>query len=109
MFWKKKQTEAKPKAELSPVEIIMNQIEQLSPGESLTYRLAETYGGDLAIVVLNPQYPDKGKKYSMYIEDLVDGKPCGKRTRIWDADKPKGIANWISERHGVPFNGGLTG
>lgn len=107
MFWKKKQTEAK---EPSPVEIIMNQIEQLSPGESLTYRVGETFGGDLAIVDLNPQYPDKGeKKYRMSTEKLVDGKPSGKRKPLWYYDNSKMLASWFIERHGVPFNGGLTG
>ena len=102
MFWKKKQTEAKGP---SPVEIIMNQIEQLGPGESLTYQVGETYGGDLAIVDLNPQYPDKGqKKYRMSTEPLVDGKPSGKRTSLLYSDNSKKIASWFIERHGVPFS-----
>jgi len=46
MFWKKKQTKPKDTA----IANIMNQIEHLSLGESLTYRVAETYGGDLAII-----------------------------------------------------------
>lgn len=121
MFWKKKQPvkispEAKPQdttaevqkprkvKKLSPKEIITSLIEQLQPGQSLSYRLAQVYGGELAIVELNPRYPEKGKKYTMTTEALVDGKPGGKRTRLWDADKPKHIASWIVDRQGEPFS-----
>ena len=121
MFWKKRQPvtvspEAKPQdittevqkprkvKKLSPREIITSLIEQLQPGQSLSYRLAKVYGGDLAIVELNPRYPGKGKKYSMIIEALVDGKPSGKRVRLWDADKPSQVASWIVDRQGELFS-----
>lgn len=110
MFWRKKPseqktTEAKPKAKKeSPVDIIIKQIEQLVLGQSLSYRLPEVYGGDLAILQLNPDYPEKGRKYTMFSEKLVDGKPCGKRTVLWYSNDPRGIARWICDRSGVLFS-----
>ena len=121
MFWRKRQPVAgspevkpgdmttkvqKPQKvkKLSPGEIIANLIEQLQPGQSLSYRLAKIYGGDLAVVELNPRYPQRGKKYSMSTEALLDGKPSGKRTRLWYSDRPSHIANWIIDRQGEPFN-----
>lgn len=110
MFWKKKQTEAKPtekkakEKKLSPMDIIMDKIEQLVLGESLSYHLPPIYGDDLAIVQLNPDYPNKGRKYALFSEKLVDGKPCGQRVRLWYSDKPRDIANWIHSRDGVPYS-----
>jgi len=88
MFGKKK---VKPEE-----QEIINQIEQLSPRESLSYQLKELFGGELAIVELNPKYPDKGqRKYRMSLEQLVDGKPSGKRQYLLGNDKPEKIADWL--------------
>ena len=57
MFGKKKQTE---KDLLKG--IIINQIEQLEPGRCIRYRLPKVYGGDLLVIELNPQYPEKKEK-----------------------------------------------
>lgn len=103
MFWGKKSTEPREK-KLSPKEVIINKIEQLTPGQALCYKLPETYGGGLAVVELNPQYPQKGKRYVMSTEELVDNKPSGKRRRLWDSDKPKDLAAWIIDRNGVLFS-----
>ncbi|GAI59065.1 unnamed protein product [marine sediment metagenome] len=100
MFWKKKPAAGEPKAkEPSPKEVI-TQIEQLTLGQALSYRLLETYGGGLAVIELNPQYPKKGRKYILSLEELVDGKPAGKRHRLWDSDKPKDLAGWILDQNG---------
>ena len=111
MFWKKKQTgakatEAKPQKvkKLSPKDIIASKVEQLCPGESVSYRLAEVYGGGLAVVELNPQYPEKGKRYFLSLEKIVDGKPEGKRGRLWNSNKPKELAGWILERGGKLYS-----
>ncbi len=103
MFWKKKTEEPKEK-KLSPKEIMMNQIEQLVPGQALSYKLPQTFGGGLAVVELNPRYPEKGKKYAMCTEELADNNPTGKRMPIWYSDKPKELATWILDRNGVPFS-----
>ena len=112
MFWKKGQkatSSSKAKAEvqkpqkvkeLSPKEIVTNQIEQLGPGQSFSYRLHETWGGGLVIVELNPEYPEKGQRYILSTDKIVDGKPAGKRSHLWDSDKPKEVAGWIADRRG---------
>ena len=100
MFWKKKPVTEKPSKakELSPKDIMANQIEQLGPGQTVSYQLAEVFGGELAIVELNPQYPKKGGKYSLSFEKLVDGKPTGDRARYADFNKTKVLASWIVDR-----------
>jgi len=114
MFWKKKEaavkpTEAKaepPKAKekkLSPKDIIVRKIEQLSPEQTISYRLPETYGGGLVIVELNPEYPAKGRKYILSTEKIASGKPTGQRSRLWDSNKPKDMAGWIIDRGGELF------
>jgi len=106
MFWKKKQTEAKPQKvkKPSPKDIIASKVEQLGPEEGVSYRLAEAYGGGLAVVELNPQYPEKGKKYFLSLEKIVDGKPEGKRSRLWNSNKPIELAHWILERGGELYS-----
>jgi len=111
MFWKKKQTEAKAKEakpqkakKLSPKEIMINQIEQLGPGQSVSYRLPETYGGGLAVVELNSQYPTKGRMYILSTEKIVGGKPARQRSRLWDSNKAKDMAGWIIDRGGELFS-----
>ena len=123
MFWRKKQaqavagqsaaTVAAPAAkaavkqpevkQLSPKEQLTGRISQLAHGESLVYVLADTYGGGLAIIELNPKFPGKGKKYIMVLEALVKGQPGGKRNVLWDSSNPKDMANWILDRNGRPF------
>jgi len=114
MFWKKKPADAKPteaKAEvpkprakkLSLKDIVRDQIERLGAGQTLTYQLPETFGGGLAVVELNPQYPEKGRKYILSTEELVDGKPAGQRRCLFDSNKPKELAGWILDRYGQLF------
>ncbi len=117
MFWKKRAPappEAKPTKEkakppksekkekkLSPTkDIVTGRIEQLGPGQSINYQLSEFYGGDLAIVELNPDYPRKGKKYILSTQKMVDGKPVGKISRFWESNKPQDLAGWIVDRFG---------
>jgi len=104
MFWRKKNAEKPEEKKLSPKEVITNKIDQLTSGQTLSYRLPETYGGGLAVVELNAQYPQKGKRYVMSTEELIDNKPSGKRRRLWDSDKPKELAAWIIDRNGVLFS-----
>ncbi len=102
MFGKKKET-GEPK-KLSPKEVIMNRLEQLGPGQALRFKLPETYGGGLAVIELNPQYPGKGKKYTMSTEKLAGDKPSGSKTTLWDTDKPKDLASWVLDRNAQPFS-----
>jgi len=98
MFGKKKQTET----DLLK-GIIINQIEQLEPGRCIRYRLPKVYGGDLLVIELNPQYPEKKEKYVVSKDELVDGKPAGKRIHLFDLKDAKDVAGTIVSRGGELF------
>jgi hypothetical protein len=98
---KGKTTEVKPP---SPREVMAGEIEQLSAGQFLRYKLPPFYGDDLAVIQMNPDYPQKGRKYRLGSESIIDGKPSGKINFIWDTDKPADLAKWVLERLGVQFN-----
>ncbi len=88
---------------LSPKDELTSRIEQLRADEEIIYSLSETFGGGLTIVKLNPEYPNKGKKFALYSETLVNGQPSGERSFMWDRNKPKDLTNWIMDRNGQPF------
>lgn len=117
MFWKKRapvlskakptkekakppKSEEKKEKKLSPKNLVTGQIEQLGPGQSISYQLSEYYGGDLTIVELNPDYLRKGRGYILSTQKTVDGKPVGKISRFWESNKPQDIAGWIVDRDG---------
>ena len=91
---------AKP---LSPKDALAGQIEQLVPGQSLSYITSKTYGGYIATIELNPQYPTKGRKFMMSTQSVADDKTSGQKNRLWDSDKAKDIAVYILDREGKPF------
>ena len=98
------QEEAKAKAKkLAPYMALASQIEQLVPGQTLRYRIPETWGGNFITVELNPQYPQKGRKYILSIENAVHGMPSGKKTIMYDSDNPIEIATSILDRNGELF------
>jgi hypothetical protein len=99
------QEKAKAKAKkLAPYMSLANQIEQLIPGQTLRYKIArETWGSDFITVELNPQYPQKGRKYILSTENLVHGMPDGKKTIIYDSDNSIEIATSIHDRNGELF------
>lgn len=105
MFGKKKPEEKK---ELSPKEVKINQVaaqvEQLSPEGSLVYKLPEFYWAGFAGFCIVEQNPDKGKKYVMSTDRIVDGKPAGRKSRVWASDKPKDVAGWIVDKQGELFS-----
>jgi len=78
MFGRKK--EGQP---LSETEIITREIEALTPGQSLKYRLGEKYGSgkDVAVIQLNPDHGKKsgeeGRKYMVTIEVEGQSTPFG--------------------------------
>ena len=99
MFWRKKKTAHRPK-KLTQREIISH-IEQLSQGESVSYRLPESYGGQVAMVEFNTEYPwRRDGKYLLNVQTLVDGKPTGGKEQVLESDEAKKIAAWLSERRG---------
>ena len=102
MFWKKKPVTGEPSKakakELSPKDILANQIEQLGTEQTVSYQLAEVFGGELAIVELNPRSPKKGHKYILSFQKLVDGEPAGERVHYAEFNKVKVLAGWIIDR-----------
>jgi len=102
MFGKKKSAAG---GKLSQKDIIANQVEQLGPGQSLSYRLPKSFGGELAVIELNPRYPEgKQKKYILWEQQIEDGKPAGKRRHFLDFDKPKELAGWVIDKGGELFS-----
>ena len=127
MFWRKKATiapavvipgaaaatsasatEVKTKApkvkKLSPKETMINQIQQLIPEQVITYKLAKLYWENFAgfmLVELNPQYPQKGRKYIVSVDKIADDKPAGKKTFLWNTNKAEDIVSAVLDRGGV--------
>ncbi len=87
---------------------IASEVEQLAPGQSLIYKLPEFYWSGFAAFLVaepNPTYPQKGKKYCMHTDRIVDGKPAGKIGYTWQSDKPNQVAEWMADRDG--FRGSI--
>ena len=99
MFWRKKKTARRAK-KLTQREIISH-IEHLSAGESVSYRLPESYGGQVAMVEFNIEYPwRRDGKYLLNVQTFVDGKPTGGKAQVLISDEAKEIATWLAERRG---------
>ena len=81
---------------------IMSHIEQLSPVESLSYRLPEIYGDQVATAEFNTAYPWRGNKYILSTQTLVNGKPDGEKTLVLESNEVKDIAAWVSCHRGLP-------
>jgi hypothetical protein len=106
MFRRKKKTAPHEGRKLTQKEI-MSHIEQLSPGESSSYRLPEVYGSQLAIVEFNTVYPWRGLKYILSVQALVEGKPNGEKTLVLESDEAKDIAAWVSHHRGSSYHAEL--
>jgi hypothetical protein len=98
------QEEAKAKAKkLAPYQTLVTKIEQIFPGQSLRFKIPETWGGSFITVQLNPQYPQSGQKYILSLENAVNGMPGDKRAIMYVTDQPLEIAASIMERNGELF------
>lgn len=94
------QEEAKIKAKkLAPHMVLVSQIELLTPGQMLRYKIPETDGGGFIDIEINPQYPLGGRKYVFAIEKAVNGMPSGHRSILYDSDKPTDLTTSILDRH----------
>ena len=85
---------------------ILGKIEELSePGSSVFFYQAAgmARGGPLgmgaAIVELNPNHPNKGKKYNIYTANVVGLEPVANKQKLFDSNKPKEIARWTIQAH----------
>jgi hypothetical protein len=70
---------------------IMQQVEQLSEGQALRFKIPQTFGGGIAVIELNQ---NKGKKYLLKLGKDENVSP------YFDSDKPKDLAKWVAERKG---------
>jgi hypothetical protein len=88
-------------------EEIIKKIEALSePGSTIFFYLARGagYGGPLgqgaAIIELNPNIQEKkAKKYNIYTANVINMEPVADRRKLFDADKPIQVADWIKQSH----------
>ena len=114
MFWKKIEQKIDPAGAepqkgkiLTPRRMIAHDVEKIHDGECLTYQLPKVYWGGLggyALVELNSEYPKKGKKYIISVDNMGENKPAGKKKKLWVSNKPKEIAAWILEKGGTRLN-----
>jgi hypothetical protein len=109
VFWKKKDNQPKAK-EPTEAEILWNQqkllnskiveeVETLTKEQAILYELPEFYSFARFLgFELNPTYPQKGKKYLMFTDQAVDGKPAGKKSYIGGTNKATDYSDWVSEK-----------
>ena len=77
---------------------IMQEVEALNQGQAVIYELPEFYTFARFLgVELNPEFPQKGKKYLTFSQQMVDGKPNEKRY-TGGINKASDYADWVSER-----------
>ena len=92
--------------EKEEINRIAGEMEQLTPGQTLIYKLPEFYWSGLGaflIAELNTLYPQKGRKYIMSRDDIADGKPAGKKARMFESNKPTDFGELVSRRQGERF------
>jgi parvulin-like peptidyl-prolyl isomerase len=70
---------------------IMEQIEQLNDGQTLKFKIPQTFGGGFAVIELNQ---NKGKKFLLKLGKDENATPYS------DSDKPKDLAKWVADRQG---------
>ena len=99
MFGKKSDA---PKTK-SPLNALIETIDQLGPGQQLMYKLAEMYGPEIIIVEVKKDFNGKGHKYAVLGSPPVNGRPGPQRNTIWETSKPKAIAAWLLGRDSKPF------
>jgi len=78
---------------------IMQLMDELKEGESLTFSMPETFGGGFARIEQNPGNIPKAKRWilkvSKQMEALESSRP------YWSHDKAKPIAKWVNDRLGT--------
>ena len=82
-------------------DILLEDVEKLAPGQAVTREMHPTYGGGMVIVELNPEYPNKGKKYVMSTQGSEVGGAAGKagaKVKFWESNKAKELAGWLAGR-----------
>jgi hypothetical protein len=81
---------------LSAKEIIP-MVEKLDKGQSVKFRLSPTFGGRIALIEVNPLFPEKRQK--KYVLRLGENEEAAKKADpFWASDKAKKLAGWVGER-----------
>jgi len=109
MFWKKDKGSSASAAEspakvrkLSPKDLVAQEIDQIAPGNALVFKLGVTYIKPYITVVRSPEYPGKGKKFSVLQDGKdADGNPANKAGKFWDTNDAREIAGWLIDREGA--------
>jgi len=81
-------------------KVLQEKVEQLGREEVITYKLSESYGGELIHIMQNPDYPKvKGsKEFNLYLEKVEeDGRPVGKKS-LFISGNSKEMAAWCIGR-----------
>jgi hypothetical protein len=74
---------------------IIKRMEQLKEGEAMKFNIPVTFGGGIAVIELNQNYPKSGgKKYLLKLGKDENVSPYS------DSDKPKDLAKWVADRMG---------
>ena len=79
---------------------IAKRVQQMGKEQRLRFRIPATFGGDFAIVELNPDYPGHGqKRYHLKLGKTEAVAEQG--IPYWSSDRPKDLARWVGDRLGV--------
>ena len=74
---------------------IMQQMEQLNDRQTIKFKIPQTFGGGMAVIELNPNYPKNGgKKYLLKLGKDENVSPYS------ESDKSKDLAKWVADRMG---------
>jgi hypothetical protein len=109
MFWKKKGNQSKVKGPTQQeilknkreilVKQIIEEVDTLTKGQTVIYQLSEFYAFARFLgIELNPTFPEKGKKYRMFSDEMVDGKPAGKKSYMDSTNSASGYAEWVADK-----------
>ncbi len=81
-------------------EEIIKRVEQFQDGQRLTFRFPPVFGGGIAIIGMNPQFPAKKGEKKYVLRLGKDEVLAENASPIMASDKPKPLAKWITERFG---------
>ncbi|MFH0847850.1 MAG: hypothetical protein V1894_07375, partial [Chloroflexota bacterium] len=74
---------------------VQTALDKLSEGQTVTYKLPETFGSEFAHIQRNPE--GKGKKYTLTLEKTEASKPTGKKTVFMEHNSSRFVANWVHQ------------
>jgi hypothetical protein len=78
---------------------IIEEVESLTNGQTIIYQLSEFYSFARFLgVELNPAFPQKGKKYRMFSDEMAGGMPAGKKSYMDSTNNASGFAEWVADK-----------